>query len=141
MYFSQGTLKVLGTYWNKLWLLTPFKTFWAIKDPKTMNKWHQKFHTGIFTGHLTGLFTLLRRSLTDVSLSLFHIIPVCSLTFNKVSMHWKRLRNPEKHSYFSYSSRYTNAELKYLHMFVLKGKWYSKNSAFWIPKTSWVIRP
>ena len=54
-----------------------------------MNKWHQKYPAGLFTGLLTGLFTLLWRSLTDVSLLLFHMIPVFLLTGNVDSMHWK----------------------------------------------------
>ena len=58
-----------------------------IRDPKTRKKWHQKLHEGLFTGLLTGLFTLLWRSFTDFSLSLFHLIPLFSLTGNAVSMH------------------------------------------------------
>ena len=62
------------------------KNLSEIRDPKTMNKWHQKLHEGLFTRLLTGLFILLWRSFTDFSLSLFHLIPLFSLIGNAVSM-------------------------------------------------------
>ena len=46
---------------------------------KTYEQMVPKVSRGLFTGLITGLFTLLWRSLTGVSLSLFHMIPVFSL--------------------------------------------------------------
>ena len=125
-------MKGLGTYRNKLWLLTPLKKFWEIRDPKTVNKWHQKFQVGLFTGHLTGIFTLLWRSLTGVSLSLFHMIPMSSLMGNVVSIHWKNY-GILKNTVISHILKGTLMQIwKSLRMFVFIENWYPENFAFWI---------
>ena len=125
-------MKGLGTYRNKLWLLTPLKKFWEIRDPKTVNKWHQKFQVGLFTGHLTGIFTLLWRSLTGVSLSLFHMIPMSSLMGNVVSIHWKNY-GILKNTVISHILKGTLMQIwKSLRMFVFIENWYPENFTFWI---------
>ena len=131
-YSKRVIKKSLGTYWNKLWLLTSLRKFREIRDPKTINKWHRKFHVGLFTGLLTGLFTLLWRSLTDVSLSLFHMIPVFSLTCSVVSTHWKNYRIL-KNTVISHILEDTLMQIcKSLHMSAFIEKRYPENFVFWI---------
>ena len=123
-FYQQGTSKGLGTYWEKLWLLTPLKTFWEIRDPKAMNEWHQKFHAGLFTGLLTGLFTFLWRSLTDVSLSRFHMILLLSLKKNYGIL---------KNTFISHILKVKLMQIwKSFHMFVFTEKCNPENFASWI---------
>ena len=94
-YSKRVIKKSLGTYWNKLWLLTSLKKFWEIGDPKTIKKWRRKFHVGLFTGLLTGLFTLLWRSLTDffyhyfIWYPCFHSHVASFLRIGKITESWK----------------------------------------------------
>ena len=57
---------------------------------KTYEQMVPKVSRGLFTGLITGLFTLLWRSLTGVSLSLFHMIPVFSLQKQPPEVFYKK---------------------------------------------------
>ena len=97
---------------------------------KTYEQMVPKVSRGLFTGLITGLFTLLWRSLTGVSLSLFHMIPVFSLTCSVVSTHWKNYRIL-KNTVISHILEDTLMQIcKSLHMSAFIEKRYPENFVF-----------